>query len=82
MYNPWLIYGGIVLGMIIYTAIVSYIFLHIGFNRGYEIGVYETKRSFRKNRRHKKNQYDTGAGSVRVLPHREDRPVYIDRGLR
>ncbi len=82
MYNPWLVYGGIAFGIIVYTTIVSYIFWHVGFNRGYDRGVYKTIKSLKKNRHSKKDRYDTGAGLVRVLPPRDDRPIYIDRGLR
>lgn len=84
MYNPWIVYGGIILGTIVYTAIVGYIFWHIGFNRGYDQGVYETKKFFKKNRHSKWNhQYDTGVGSVRVLPPQDNQSVwYLDRGIR
>ena len=78
MDNPWIVYGSMFLGMLVYTIIFGHIFWRIGFNRGYNRGVYETKISFKKNRRRKKNRYDTGTGSVRVLPPRDSRPVYID----
>ena len=50
MYDKWLIYGCIILAFIMVLCIVSYIFWHKGFNRGYEEGRAITIRQKRRQR--------------------------------
>jgi len=50
MYDKWFFYGCIFLALIAWTCIISCIFWHKGFNRGYEEGRTVTIRQNRRRR--------------------------------